>query len=186
MKDIALEILICTIVAALLMIIHELTKSIAYLCVRRAEGRKVSQSSNILAVWRYVDPLGMLLSVVCLVPFSKPYLFRIRDKKTNMVLGITGFSVLFALFVGSIFILKTTHAFPLFWQYVAILSFDMFIANMFPISTFDIGLVIAGVSSRHYLHIIKADSAIKLIFIVALMSDLIRFICVKLLGLILW
>lgn len=201
MKEIALEILICIIVSTLLMVIHELTKSIVYLCVRKVQRQAASQNSSILAVWRYIDPLGILLSVVCFVPFSKPHLFRIRDKKTNMILGITGFLVLLLLFINSIAILKTgvfgmgkllakgdfmAHVISLFWQYMAILSFDMFIANMFPISTFDIGLVIAGLSSRYYLQIIKADSTIKLIFILALMFDLIHFGCIRLLGLILW
>lgn len=201
MKDIALEILICIIVAALVMVVHELTKSIVYLCVRKVQGRKASQNNSILAVWRYIDPLGILMSVTCFVPFSKPHLFRIRDKKTNMILGITGFLVLLLLFISSIAILMMdafgiseklaagdfmAKVISLFWQYVAMLSFDMFIANMFPISTFDIGLVIAGISSKHYLQIIKADSVIKLIFILALMSGVIHFGCIKLLKLILW
>lgn len=191
MKEIALEILICIIVAVLVMIIHELAKSIVYLCVRKAQGQTASHNNSILAVWRYIDPLGILLSVTCFVPISKPHLFRIRDKKTNMILGITGFTVLLLLFISSLVILKTGvfamgKFFALFWQYVAMLSFDMFIANMFPVSTFDIGLIIAGVSSRHYLQIIKADSVIKLIFILTLISGLIHFGCIRLLRLILW
>lgn len=93
MKEIALEILICIIAAISLMVIHELTKSIVYLIVRKIQGQAASQNNSILALWRYIDPLGILLSVVCFVPFSKPHLFRIRDKKTNMILGITGFSI---------------------------------------------------------------------------------------------
>jgi len=194
-KEVALEIIVCIIVAALLMVVHELAKSIVYLCVRKAQGQAASQNNSILAVWRYIDPLGMLLSVACFVPFSKPHLFRIRDKKTNMILGITGFSVLLLVFGISIAVLKTGAAYgagglaayiaPVFWQYMAVLSFDMFIANMFPVSTFDMGLVIAGRSASHYLHIIKADSVIKLLFILALMFDLIHSGCIKLLGVIL-
>lgn len=201
MKEIALEILICIIAAISLMVIHELTKSIVYLIVRKIQGQAASQNNSILALWRYIDPLGILLSVVCFVPFSKPHLFRIRDKKTNMILGITGFSILLLIYIGSIVILKTgvfgtralfasggfwARVVALFLQYMAILSFDMLIANMFPVSTFDMGLVIAGLSSRHYLQIIKADSAIKLIFILALMFDLIHTGCIRLLRLILW
>lgn len=201
MKEFILEILICIIAAIFIMVMHELTKSIVYLCVRKVQGQAASHNNSILAIWRYIDPLGILLSVTCFVPFSKPYLFRVRDKKTNMILGITGFLVLFLLFISSIVILKTgifgigkllatkgtaAHIISLFLQYVAMLSFDMFIANMFPISTFDIGLVIAGLSSKYYLRIIKADSTIKLIFILALILDIINFSCIKLLKLILW
>ena len=200
MKEIALEIPICIIAAALIMVIHELIKSIVYLFVRKVQRQAVSHNSSIFAVWKYIDPLGLLLSATCFVPVSKPHLFRIRDKKTNMVLGITGFMVLLSVFFLSIAVLKTgclgmgalfsaggmvSHVAAIFWQYMAILSFDMFIANMFPVSTFDMGLVIAGFSAKHYLHIIKADSIIKLIFILALMFDIIHYGCIKLLRLIL-
>lgn len=200
MKEIALEIPVCIIAAALIMVIHELSKSVVYLCVRKIQRQEASHNNSILAVWRYIDPLGLLLSATCFVPFSKPHLFRIRDKKTNMVLGITGFTVLLLLFISSIAVLRTgclgmdalfsaggmvSHVAAIFWQYMAILSFDMFIANMFPVSTFDMGLVIAGLSARHYLQVIKADSAIKLIFILALMFDIIHYGCIRLLRLIL-
>ena len=156
MKEIALEIPVCIIAAALIMVIHELTKSIVYLCVRRIQGQAASHNNSIFAIWRYIDPLGLLLSATCFVPFSKPHLFRIRDKKTNMILGVTGFTALLSLFILSIAVLKTgclgmgtlfkaggitARIVSIFWQYMAILSFDMFIANMFPVSTFDMGLV---------------------------------------------
>lgn len=200
MKEVALEILVCIIAAVILMIIHELTKSIVYLCVRKIEGKAASQNNSIFAVWRYIDPLGILLAAVCYVPFSKPHLFRIRDKKTNMILGITGFSVLLSVFILSIVVLRTgclgmeklilaggltARIAALFWQFLAILSFDMFVANMFPVSTFDMGLIIAGFSAKHYLQIIKSDSFIKLILILTLMLDLIHYGCIKLLGVIL-
>ena len=200
MKEIALEIPVCIIAAALIMVVHELTKSIVYLCVRKMQGQAASHNNSIFAVWRYIDPLGLLLSATCFVPFSKPHFFRIRDKKTNMILGVAGFITLLALFVLSIAVLKTgclgmgalfsaggmaARITSIFWQYMAILSFDMFIANMFPVSTFDMGLVIAGFSARHYLQIIKADSAIKLIFILALMFDIIHYGCIRLLRLLL-
>ena len=98
MKEIALEILLCIIAASVIMVIHELIKSIVYLCVRKVQKQPASHNNSILAIWRYIDPLGILLSVTSFVPFSKPHLFRIRDKKTNMILGITGFSVIILLF----------------------------------------------------------------------------------------
>ena len=201
MKEIALEILLCIIAASVIMVIHELIKSIVYLCVRKVQKQPASHNNSILALWRYIDPLGILLSVTSFVPFSKPHLFRIRDKKTNMILGITGFSVIILLFVLSTAVLKTgclgmdrlfssggikAHVVSLFWQYMAVLSSGMFIANMFPISTFDMGLIIAGISAKYYLSIIKADSLIKLVFILALMFDIIHYGSIRLLRLILW
>lgn len=60
-------------------------------------------------------------------------------------------------------------------QYLAILSLGMLIANLFPISTFDMGLVIAGISSQKYLNIIKMDGVIKVIFILAVLLNLIHY-----------
>ena len=37
MKEIALEILLCIIAASVIMVIHELIKSIVYLCVRKVQ-----------------------------------------------------------------------------------------------------------------------------------------------------
>ncbi len=200
MGDIILEIAICIIAAMLVMTMHELSKSIMYLLVRRSDDRPAKGGLAILAVWRYIDPVGLLLAVTRYVPVSRPHLFRIRDKKTNMILGITGFTTLFVIFGLSIAALKTDflntfgvlaaggrlrRVAPLFFQYTAMLSFDMAVANLFPVSTFDMGLIIAGISSRYYLNIIKADSIIKMILILALLTDIIHYACVRLLEIIL-
>ena len=73
----------------------------------------------------------------------------------------------------------------LFIQYTAILSLGMLAANLFPISIFDMGLVIAGISSRKYLSIIKMDGIIKLIFVGTLFMDLIHYGCFRLIMLLL-
>ena len=200
MKEIAFETIICILSAALIMIIHELSKAAAYIFMRKRQQQSIVGSEHIWHVWRYIDPVGIILAVTCFVPVSKPHMFRIRDKLTNKVLGITGFAVLLILFIFSVFLLNTGNLgignivaaggilgrfTSIFLQYTAILSFDMFIVNMFPISTFDMGLLIAGASSGRYLQIIKADSLIKLILLLTLMLDLIHFGCIKLLRVIL-
>ena len=63
----------------------------------------------------------------------------------------------------------------LFIQYIAIISFGMFCTNLFPVSTFDMGLLIAGYSSRKYLGIIKMDAVIKVILIITVFVDLINY-----------
>lgn len=192
MKEMALEFLVCVIVAALLMIVHEFVKSAVYIGLQKKSGSKRVYAHKIWEVHRYVDPLGILLSITSSVTFSRPFMFRIRDKKTNLILGITGFTVLLLCFVGSITALKlhfmgvqgmTTlmgHGIgrkivSLFLQYTAIISLGMFVANLFPISTFDMGLVIAGISSEKYLNIIKMDAVIKVIFVLTLLVDLIHY-----------
>lgn len=192
MKEILLEWVICAVAACFLMILHELAKSIVYMGMQRRAGKIKKYTHSIWALHRYIDPIGVILALTSSVSFSKPFMFRIRDKKMNRVLGFTGFFVLFAIFVCSIFALRT-HVFgvvqmktlenagflpkivTLFIQYTAVLSFGMLVTNLFPISTFDMGLIIAGFSAQKYLSIIKMDAVIKIILIVTLLFDLIQY-----------
>lgn len=192
MREILLEFLICVIAASFLMIIHELSKAIVYMCIQKRTGNKRVYQHSIWAIHRYIDPIGLILSITSSVTFSKPFMFRVHDKKVNRILGITGFVVLFFCFgisvfalklhIGGVSGLKTLEGHGLLWkvitlfiQYIAILSFGMLVANLFPISTFDMGLLIAGFSSEKYLSIIKMDAVIKIIFLVTLFMDLISY-----------
>ncbi len=73
----------------------------------------------------------------------------------------------------------------LYIQYTAIISLGMLVANLFPISIFDMGLVIAGFSSQKYLGIIKMDGIIKVIFVITLFMDLIHYGCFRFIMLLL-
>lgn len=190
MKDIFLEILLCLLAACFLMILHEGIKILTYIATKK---ELPSLGVSPLKFWRYIDPVGLLLAVSCYVPISKPYFFRIRDKRTNLFLGIAGLTTLFTVLAGSLLILRFRYGgiaglnqmeaeygilgtLPsAFVQYLSILSFGMLAANLFPVSTFDMGLLIAGVSSKAYLSIIKADGTIKLIFILTLLLGIIRY-----------
>lgn len=192
MKRLILEIVICLTVAALLMVVHELFKAIIFVLLRGKEINKQNiKRRGIWKLWRYVDPLGLLLAVTCYVPVSKPFMFRIRDKKTNLIIGISGLVLLAAIFFGTAGMSHVIYgtdadvtaalnssvsgrAGVLFWQYMQMLSFDYFIVNLFPISTFDMGHIIAGKSARIYLGIIKADTPIKLLLILTLILNLIN------------
>ena len=202
MKEIILEGVICAVAAGVRMILHELAKAMVYMGIQRHLGSKRRYSHSIWEVHRYLDPVGIILSITSSVTFSRPFMFRIQSKKVNRILGITGFAVLLLCFCGSMAALKlhilgvsgmTTlegHGlFPklvtLFIQYTAILSLGMLAANLFPISIFDMGLVIAGISSRKYLSIIKMDGIIKLIFVGTLFMDLIHYGCFRLIMLLL-
>lgn len=59
------------------------------------------------------------------------------------------------------------------------LCFDYFVVNLFPVSTFDMGLVVAGASPQNYLGIIKADSSIKLILMLVFILNLINMVYLK-------
>lgn len=196
MAELLLEFVICAIAASFLMIVHELSKSVVFMLMQGRENRK-KYSHSIWLLHRYIDPVGILLAITSSVTFSKPFMFRIRDKRTNRVLGITGFAVLFLCFASSIAAIRL-HVFgvsgmttlkgrgiipmvaTLWIQYIAILSGGMFVANLFPISIFDMGLLVAGISSEKYLNIIKMDAVIKLIFIIAIILGLVHYGCYRL------
>lgn len=192
MKRLILEIVICLAAAALLMVLHELFKAVIFVLLRGKENNKQSiKRRGIWKLWRYIDPLGLVLAVTCYVPVSKPFMFRIRDKKTNLIIGISGLVFLTVIFFGSVQVIHIIYgtnanvaaalnssgnrrAGILFWQYMQMLSFDYFIVNLFPVSTFDMGHIIAGKSARIYLGIIKADTQIKLLLILTLFLNLIN------------
>ena len=185
MKRLILEIVICLVAAVLLMVLHELFKAVIFVLLRVKENNKqIIKHRGIWKLWRYIDPVG-------LVPVSKPFMFRIRDKKTNLIIGISGLVFLAVIFFGSVQMLHIIYgtnanaaaalnssgnrrAGILFWQYMQMLSFDYFIVNLFPVSTFDMGHIIAGKSARIYLGIIKADTQIKLLLILTLFLNLIN------------
>ena len=192
MKRLILEIVICLVDAVLLMVLHELFKAVIFVLLRVKENNKqIIKRRGIWKLWRYIDPVGLVLAVTCYVPVSKPFMFRIRDKKTNLIIGISGLVFLAVIFFGSVQMLHIIYgtnanaaavlnssgnrrAGILFWQYMQMLSFDYFIVNLFPVSTFDMGHIIAGKSARIYLGIIKADTQIKLLLILTLFLNLIN------------
>lgn len=192
MKRLILEIVICLVAAVLLMVLHELFKAVIFVLLRVKENNKqIIKRRGIWKLWRYIDPVGLVLAVTCYVPVSKPFMFRIRDKKTNLIIGISGLMFLAVIFFGSVQMLHIIYgtnanaaaalnssgnrrAGILFWQYMQMLSFDYFIVNLFPVSTFDMGHIIAGKSARIYLGIIKADTQIKLLLILTLFLNLIN------------
>ncbi len=199
MAFIALSVAVCLLAAVVLMVFHELVKVLVYWCCKP---KSFAGRTSPLKIWRYIDPIGLILSVVCSVTISKPYFFRIREKKTNLLLGIAGLGFLLVVFGGSIFILKDVYGgyeglkavalMPLhkrlssmFFEYLAILSIGMFMANLFPVSTFDMGLIIAGCSSQLYLNIIKADGIIKMIFILTLLLNVIGYAGLRVIELLL-
>lgn len=214
MEGMLLRFVLCLLAACCLMIFHESIKVLVYILCRKPDSagtlspksdsseqnlpgsdlqrRKLFFRVSPWKFWRYVDPIGLILAVTCYVPISKPYFFRIREKRTNLILGITGLCFLAAVFGGSLWLiwdwyggiqglnqLVVTNYWdqlsPIFLQYMALLSFGMLVANLFPISTFDLGLVVAGISAKAYLGIIKGDGTIKIIFIITLLLGIIRY-----------
>lgn len=184
-----IEVAISFAAAAVLMVLHEFPKAFLYLFTTTIEGRR-QPLKRIFCLQNYIDPIGMILSIVSYAGFSKPYMFRIQNPKKNLLLGITGFLTLGGIFVGAVSVLKYGYqlselkvsgtdglhiAMQLFWIYMAVFSVSMFIVNLFPVSVFDMGLLIAGISARHYLGVIKNDIWIKIVLIFAIAVGVVRY-----------
>ena len=184
-----LEISMAVAAAIVVMIVHELPKAILFLVTTRGEDqRRIRKHACML--YHYIDPIGLLLSVVSFAGFSKPLMLRVHSQKKNLAMGITGLLTLAVLFVTAVSYLKvschmqqmqvsavgiTKIAEQLFFIYLAVLSGSMFLVNLFPISIFDMGLLIAGVSARNYFNMIKSDTLVKGILIFAIAIGIIRF-----------
>lgn len=195
MKLQLIKILAALIAGAIVMILHELPKSVLFTrlnSLQSTENKFNEHKFNIYKVFQYIDPIGIILCVVNQVGFSRPYMFRIKDRKTNFILGITGFISLLFIFLMSMGMLKygigmssdfsyseTLGTMDLLYQciilYIALISFSMIIVNLFPVSIFDMGLIIAGKSPRTYFSIIKLDYVIKIILLIAIILQLIRY-----------
>ncbi len=197
MKTFFLEIVICLTAAMSLMIFHEGVKLVVYACCHRSV--RCFKTSP-WKIWRYIDPIGLIIALTSYVPVSKPYFFRVRERKINIYLGVAGFLSLLLILVSSIIVLRMGYGgldgldhlvihhwwesiVPIYVQYMAMLSFGMLVANLFPVSIFDMGLIIAGMSPKMYLGIIKSDGIVKIIFVIVLLLDVIHYGAVRLIAL---
>lgn len=159
--------------ACIVMVVHELTKSIVFVL----RNRKVSSEKyDIFKIYQYIDPIGLLFCLYGYAGFSKPYMYRMRDRKSNLYVGITGLLTLLGLAALGIFICRTSQSLPVFVvsQYVSVLSIGMFFVNLFPVSVFDLGLIVAGVSAEKFFSIIKNDYTIKMILVLTVILGIIR------------
>ncbi|WP_310604559.1 hypothetical protein [Anaerosporobacter sp.] len=202
MREALLSVGATLIAAIVIMILHELPKSIIY-CVRsRAEWKaqpdykqRIKRTvRDIFKFWKYIDPIGVLLCVTTYSGFSKPYMYRMKDRKTNKIAGYAGFVILILIAAVSMLILKTnfiavnikevtaindvrTILVPFYFVYfMAFVSINMIFINMIPISTFDMGLLIAGYSPSKYFSIIKNDHNIKLILLFTVLLGIVSAI----------
>jgi hypothetical protein len=196
MKIQLIRLLSSIIAGIIVMILHEFPKAVIY--NRLSPYQDLKRKKNIFKLHHYIDPIGILLCITNQAGFSKPYMYRIKDKKTNMILGITGLASLIATFVISIIILRlgfhldsslliqNMSMVELILQfvvvYIALISISMFFVNLFPVSTFDMGLCIAGVSPKKYYLIIKNDYFIKMMLVLIILFEFIKSISTLILS----
>ncbi len=200
MKTQLIRIAAAFISGSLIMILHEFPKAILFYIINPAKDKK--DKNIIFKLHHYIDPIGMIFCITSMAGFSKPYMYRIKDKKTNFILGIAGFISLALTFIGSFLILrfgigmnpdftyveniKTADLiFQCIMLYMALLSLSMFLVNLFPVSTFDMGLCIAGKSPNKFFSIIRNDYVIKMILFFAVILNIIAEISATILSMLL-
>ncbi|QHQ62400.1 hypothetical protein Ana3638_17745 [Anaerocolumna sedimenticola] len=188
MKIQLIRVLAAFIAGGIVMILHEFPK--AYIYNRLNPSQDIKRKRGIYKLHHYIDPIGIILCITNQAGFSKPYMYRIKDKKTNFILGLTGLITLLIVFMVSMAILRfgigvnsklnyseTISIYELIFQfilvYIALISISMFIVNLFPISTFDMGLCIAGKSPSKYFVIIRNDYFIKMVLLLVIMFQFI-------------
>lgn len=179
---------LCTalVAAMIVMVAHELPKTVVYYTMDRDTKKRSLKYA--LRFQHYIDPVGLIFCVATHGGFSKPYMYRIKDKKLNKALGITGYLSLFLVFSLSVLALKfffhVTTADGAF-QYdasmgmiavigmylcfnLSFISLGMFLVNLFPIATFDMGNIIAGVSPVKFFEYLRKDYFMKILLIFGL------------------
>lgn len=172
MKEMLIGLGVSLIAACIVMIVHELVKSMVFVL----RSGNFAENHNIFRVYQYIDPIGLLFCLFGFAGFSKPYMYRMKDRKTNLYVGIAGFITLILLAVLGVLVCRTTSQVMVFvlFQYISVLSIGMIFVNLFPASVFDLGLIIAGVSPEKFFSVIKNDYTIKMILILTMIFGLIK------------
>lgn len=189
--------------AAFVMIIHESMKALIYFCIYGNIHK--ARLKSILRLYRYIDPIGLIFAAAAYAGFSKPYPYGIINKKSSFFIGTVGFLSLLFVFFTSLLLLGTM-SFPMelalvgrkgalsvsqtvrvllmgvpyfFCFFTCVSSLGMFVANLFPIASFDMGMVIAGKSTEKYKSILINDYLIKVIFILTIVIRLTPVLIVR-------
>lgn len=176
-----LKLTAALLAALTVMIFHELPKSFVYNYKR---GKKEPVSS-LLYLPQYIDPIGLIFATFLHAGFSKPYRFVFDSKKRAFLIGLTGFFSLIVYFLLGLLVYKglfsgvdiesllLSQQYKVkftYWYvcYFILNSLGMFIVNIFPISVFNMGLCVAGISLPRFVAIVRKDGLTKFLLWVAL------------------
>lgn len=176
--------------SALAMILHELPKSIMYILTGRH--CQPEDKRRIFRLHQYIDPVGWILFLVCHAGCSKPYPYRLKEKDTNIAIGLTGFLSLGVMIAaGYVFYYNIIPYLPLItgWtltspllKFVAVTSWFflyascvLLIINLFPTTASDMFLLIIGIAPSKLIYLLKNDAMIKGLLIFAIILGLIPY-----------
>ena len=178
-----IEITAILTASALAMILHELPKSIIYVLTGRHCEEK--DKYRIFKLHRYIDPVGLILFLTCHAGCSRPYSYRLKEKDTNVAIGMTGFlSLGVMLMAGYAFYYLILPRLPMIlgvnpgdnlmiffiqasWYFIYAV-FVLFIVNLFPMVSSDIFLIIVAISPKRLIPLMKNDTLIKCLLIICI------------------
>lgn len=181
-----LQIVVRLLSAICVMLWHETAKLLAY---RLCTGKKYTGR---LKIWYFIDPIGLIFMLTNYAGFSKPAPIRVQDRKTNIWLGMAGFISLLVLYGFGIYMLRTcyggldgiragssSHIWNLtciFLQCLCIHSIGMLFVNLFPVSVFDLGEMIAGMHPEKYMELLQSDALYKTFVGMFIVLDLFHYV----------
>ena len=168
--------------SALVMILHELPKSVMYVMTSRH--CRAGDKRQIWKLHRYIDPVGWILFMTCHAGCSRPYPYRLKEKDTNIAIGLTGFLALGVMIMGG-YALNYFKVFympgALSWEAQGVLrqfmiqanwyfnyaAVVLLIVNLIPVISSDISLLIIALSPKQLIPLLKNDTMIKGLFVIA-------------------
>lgn len=181
-----IQLLLMALASIIVMILHELPKAMIYANTYNKVNK--SYKKNVFALYQYIDPIGLIFCITQMAGFSKPYVYRLNDKEMNKTLGTVGFNTLLMIFAISMLFVNVigvqstdltnesigvidNYIFS-FVLYIAAISMGMFLVNLFPIATFDMGLLVASRSTDKYYSLIKNDYLIKIFLMLFMVTKI--------------
>jgi len=177
------------------MILHELPKAILYRRLKHRYGKDEDKKfENRINPVHFVDPIGLIFCVIYGIGFSKPYYYRMKEKKWNQWLGITGLLSLLLQFIIVVAILKfgfhmnsslTLYGeFSISYEFLmyflssyAIISIGMLITNLFPLISSDMSLLVAANQPIKFVTLLRNDYVIKMAWMFLLLIGTMTSMC---------
>ncbi len=198
MKNWLIETIAAIFSGCLVMIFHEFPKAfLTYRMDKKMYHKALFRFREIFRFKEYLDGLGLFFLIIGSAGFSRPYLIRFRERHSNLLVGLTGWIALIVSFFISIIVLRlgfhmddsliiitsqgmVVQFLNLLFFYLAVFSLGMFLTNLFPMSTNDMALVIAGVRPDRFLPLVKMDYMTKAVWLFLVLIRLIPTIGIRL------
>ena len=183
-----LELAVLIVAACSLMIIHEMPRTLVFgFCGHR---KKVLEKA--WKFWQYIDLIGLVFSVTNYSGFSRSFPLGVQKRKTKKWMGFGVFLSLVLCFFLGIGVLKYVYGgLPgidamvpavdmnyigcVFWQCFTICSASMFLVNLFPVSSFDMGWIIQGFYPEKYMQLISHDGIYKITLVLFIALDIFHY-----------